>query len=179
MKKLIFALVAGFIPALVTTTGAYAQHSNYNIKFEEEIIGLENPHPPLEDNAGNLSGISTKAIKDFSRSYKNVNGEKWSINADGYTASFIFNDITNVVYYTKKGRWAGSLKGYSENKMPADVRATVRATYYDFAITYVQEIETSNTAGKAVYVVHLEDANNIILARVIDGAMDVWQRYNK
>ncbi len=179
MKKLIFAFVAGFIPALVSTTGAYAQHSNYNTKFDEEIIGLENSNPTVEENSGNLSGISTKAIKDFAKSYKEVNGEKWSINADGYTASYTLNEITNVVYYTKKGRWAASLKGYNESKMPRDIRETVKATYFDFTINYVQEIKTTNTDGKAVYVVHLEDANNIILARVIDGAMDVWQRYNK
>ncbi len=89
------------------------------------------------------------------------------------------NGVSNLIYYTKKGQWEGSLKVYSEDKLARDIRDIVKREYYDYDITSVQEIETFDSYGIPTYIVHLEDSNNIKLIRVRYGVMDVYSAFKK
>lgn len=181
MKHLNYALVAILLSALVTTNGAKAQKTDFSALYNDgSKVTLTKAVPAnLTYEANALSGISTKAIKDFSKTHKNVSNEKWNTTADGFSATFTENDAYNVVFYSKKGSWVGEMKGYVEEKMPAAIRKIVKREYYDSKITYVQEVETLNSYRNVTYIVHLEDANTIKLVRVCDGEMDVCQQYTK
>ncbi|MGI8952391.1 MAG: hypothetical protein ACR2FN_12510 [Chitinophagaceae bacterium] len=66
---------------------------------------------------------------------------------------------------------------YDETKLPHDVRAQVKSTYYDYAITTVDEVHYQ---GQIVYLVHMQDANTWKIIRVnSDGEMDVYQAFDK
>jgi hypothetical protein len=172
MKNFLIAFAAGSILALASTNGANAQNSSA-IKMDKSVFAGEN------NAVVSTSSISTKALKDFKRSYKNANGEKWAKNETGFTAQFTSNGISNLVYYDKKGNWGASLKSYSEDKFDRSVRAIVKQKYYDYKITQVQEVETAATLGTPTYMVHIEGDNDFKIIRVSDGEMDVYEEFAK
>jgi len=172
MKNFLIAFAAGSILALASTNGANAQNSSA-IKIDKSVF-------PGESNAlVSTSSISTKALKDFKKSYKNASDEKWAKSANGITAQFTSNGIANIVYYDKKGNWEASLKNYSEDKFDRSVRAIVKSKYYDYKITQVQEVETAATLGTPTYMVHIEGDNDFKIIRVSEGAMDVYEEFAK
>lgn len=180
MKKLLFAFAAGCISALATTTGVYSQYSNSNkMPDPAEAISRLDSIAPVAENVNIRSSINSRALKSFSKSFKNVADEKWTATSEGFVATFKTDDVRTFVYYNKKGAWAGSLKGYNENKMNRSLRDIVKRRYYDFTITYVDEVETIDSDGKPTYVIHLGDEKNILLVRVNDGVMEEWKKYNK
>lgn len=170
MKNFLIAFAAGSILALATTNGANAQGSKNNIASNDIKINK---------SVFSTTVISDKALKDFKKSYKNANGEKWAKNATGFTAQFTSDGIANIVYYDKKGNWDASLKSYSEDKFDRNVRAIVKQKYYDYKITQVQEVETAATLGTPTYMVHIEGDNDFKIIRVSDGEMDVYEEFAK
>jgi hypothetical protein len=181
MKKFLFAFVAGCMSALALTNGACAQSTNntYAVETPENVIKTEKSGTPVKDDIVNLDAVNAKAFKDFRKSYKNVSNEKWFKVSDGFTADFTVNGISNKIYYNKKGQWIASLKTYREDKFSPDIRDIVKRRFYDYQINYVQEVETLDTYGTPTYIVHLEDNNNIKLARIEDGEMDIYEEFKK
>ncbi len=181
MKNYLFAFAAKCVAALVVTNGAYAQTA-INIEVLEtpkNVIKMDKAITSDKDNTVNMNAISLKAVKDFKKTYKMVSGENWFKDLDGFNARFTLNGVSNLIYYTKKGQWEGSLKVYSEDKLARDIRDIVKREYYDYDITSVQEIETFDSYGIPTYIVHLEDSNNIKLIRVRYGVMDVYSAFKK
>lgn len=173
MKKILFAITVGSILALAATNGAYAQNSvNPEVlEPQKNAVAVEKSMPP--------NGISSRAVKDFTKSYKNVTGETWDKTSEGFSVKFTSDGVRTIIYYKGNGTWMGSLKGYNEDQMPADVRKIVKREYYDYSITYVQEAQTGDSEGKPTYIIHLEDKHHIKLVRVCDGEMDVWKEYKR
>jgi hypothetical protein len=124
-----------------------------------------------------VTGINNKALNRFAKAYKNVTGASWEIVADGFVATFTSDGVRNTIYYNKNGTWAGSLKGYEESKMPTNIRKLIKPTYYDYAITYVQEAETILSNGLPTYIIHLQNNETIKLLRVYDGEVELWKDY--
>jgi len=181
MKKFLFALLAGCITALVATNGAYAQNlvNPEILEPQKNNSAIEKEVKRANDNIVGIGIISPKAMKDFTKTYKNVVSESWEKLKDGYATRFILNDVMHSVYYNTKGRWTGSVKGYSEDKMPNDIRNIVKQEYYDYSIIYVEEVETIGSNGIPTYVIHLEDKNNIKLVRIGNRQMDVMEEFQK
>lgn len=180
MKKFLFALVAG-IPALVVSTGAYAQDPNNLARVDpaKDFFKMNKMYfSPEKTNSVDLD-INSKAVKNFKKVYENVSNEKWYKAEDGFRAGFVSNGINTTVFYNKKGQWVGSLKAYNEDQMDRAVRTIVKQQYFDYKITYVEEVETNNTNGIPTYIIHLEDANHIKLVRVRDGEMDMYKEFVK
>ncbi|MEP7142794.1 MAG: hypothetical protein ABI707_07985 [Ferruginibacter sp.] len=181
MKKILFTLAAGLIPALVATNGAYAQNSVNTevVEAQKNVTEIEKTLTPANDRIVNLGAVSPKALKDFSKAYKNVTAESWEKTGEGFAAKFTSNGVQSMIYYNNKGAWTGSLKNYHEEKMPTDVRKIVKREYYDYTITFVQEVLTTDSDSIPTYIIHLEDKDSIKLVRVHDGEMDVWKDYKK
>ena len=180
MKKYLVGLVAGSVSILVTTNGANAQSAINAEKLEDQknITGMKKM-AFAKDRVSDLEGINPRMVKQFTKVYKNVTGESWLKVRNGFSVKFISDDISNLVYYSAGGKWAGSLKGYRENKLPFKIRDIVKRVYYDYSITYVHEIETAESGGIPTYIIHLEDSNKLKQVRVSDGQMDVWQELNR
>lgn len=175
MKKILFVLVAGCTPALASVNGAYAQTSselNKNILFNKaavsESIGAADP-----------GTVNARAIRHLSQSYQNAGGVIWITVDDGFRASFTSDGVSHKVYYNKKGNWTASLKNYTEDRLPFQVRDMVKRTYYDYNIPYVDEVETIHSAGIPTYIVHLEGKSDYKLIRVCNGEMAVWKAFKK
>ena len=121
--------------------------------------------------------INEKALNDFKKHFRSINNEQWFNMKDGFICYFKTNDVQNGVYYDQKGRWQYNLKVYDEEKLPVDIRAVVKSTYFDFAITIVDEIQNVETK---IYIVHLEDKTTLKTLLVTkDGDMDLIQSIEK
>jgi len=181
MKTIFLLMVAGYIPALLTTNRASAQNtvSLEILESQKNEVALEKGVRPVKNNTVNMESISTRAIKAFAKTYKNVSGEQWEKIPDGYTAKFISNGVSNRIYFDAKGSWSGSLKGYGEDKLPDDVRDIVKRSYYDYSITYIQEVETIDSQGKPTYIVQMQDANTLKQVSVYEGEMTTWKEYKR
>ncbi len=181
MKKILFAFAAASVSALAVNHGAYAQDHNNIAVLEpaKDIIKMDKTIAIEKSNTVKLNDISAKAVKNFTKSYKTSGDEVWYKAPDGFRVRFLSNDITNVIFYDKSGHWAGSLKGYSEDKLARDIRGIVKSKYYDYTIPYVQEIESAGVPGVVAYIVHLEDEHEIKLIRVCENEMNVYQEFKK
>ena len=65
---------------------------------------------------------------------------------------------------------------YDEKKLPPEVRAIGKSTYYDYSITRVDEIHVNS---QIIYQVHMQDENTWKNIRVCDGSIEVVEDYNK
>ncbi len=181
MKKNLLA-IAGILSLMITTGKSQAQSLNSVPMENVKAIVINSsvfPETKSTATAADLSTINVKAVKNFKRSYKDASNETWATTADGFTASFNAAGISNKIFYDTKGKWSGSLKGYTEDKMDADVRSIVKNSYAGYKINYVKEVETPASLGAPTYIVYIENNNSIKLVRVCNGDMDVYQEFQK
>ena len=185
MKKYFFALVAGFIPALATINTAAAQNSNavpvlHNDVQMEKIYKADMAAEPVKSNTVSLASINSKALKNFNKSYKSAGDARWYITDEGFNVQFITAGIKNLVFYNKKGYWAGSLKTYDESKLAKDLRTMIKREYFDFSIYQVQEVLTLQSEETLpTYVIYMEDKNNYKTLLVYDNEIKEWQNFIK
>ena len=137
----------------------------------------------LDDPSGNkgisplsLTEVNTKALREFRKEFKGVSNEEWFPISMGYSAEFTSESIRNTVVYDKKGNWKFTISHYSEYKLPAEIRATVKSTYYDYSITLVEEIHVQE---KIIYLVHMQNENTWKNVRICDGDMELIEDFNK
>ena len=174
MKKNLIALVIVSATTLGGISGAKAQIVSNSNSLEYQMNATE-----TKKTMNELEAISPRAIKDFAYTHKNVTGESWMKTKDGFSVRFISDDIRTSVYYDRKGNWAGTVKLYSEGKMPRELRHIVKSTYYDYNIVYTQEIETIESDGVPTYLICVDDKTKIKMIRIRDGEMSEWKEFTK
>lgn len=180
MKKIFFAFVAGFIPALATTNQTYAQVTNVIASAQQvNQFPTDNNTAALE-KAIILNGrqVNIKAVRNFLKFY-HVKNEKWCEAKNGLTASYTSDGIFTNVYYDKKGNWKDCLKGYTEDKMDPELRDLVKQEYYDYQINYVQEVITAYSFPQPTYFVHIENDKNFKTIQINNGEMTVYEECNR
>ena len=179
MKKILFALLAGLIPALAVINETFAQNGNdiTSLTPEKNYFDMESKKGVTE-NSNTAGLVNAKVLKIFKKQY-NVNGEKWMKEGNCITATYKQDGISHCIYFDKKGHWVASLKTYNEDKMPKDIRKMVRQEYYDYKILAVQEVETYESHSVPTYIVTIEDDKNIKQIRIGDGGMDVYKEYKR
>ena len=144
-----------------------------NIKNFESYIGsvavLESI--VFEDAAKeDVKNINTRALKDFQGRFENAGEVIWYSDVNGFTSYFTKDGFRDRANYNKNGRWQSSLIYYNQEKLPENIRSTVRYAYSDFKIHVVVEVQSNY--GKA-YIVYLEDKLNIKVLKVsADGEME-------
>jgi len=185
MKKILFALSIGSMSLAAISSCAYAQNAAQPVAFNDSkhfkstvrnMAALESP-ADMGTYVPDVKNINAKAIKDFSTRFNDANNAQWFSDRNGFTTYFIKDGYGDRVFYDKKGHWEYSLIFYGEDKLPRDVRAAVKSTYFDMAITLVEEVQTTDSK---VYIVHLEDKANIKILKVNDqGEYEILQDLSK
>ena len=181
MKKIILALSIGFTSIAALSTCVYAQNSESPVAFNDSknfkssvrnMAALESP-AYMGTYIADAKTINNKALKDFSARFDNTSNAMWFQDKNGFVSYFIKNGYGDRAFYDKKGHWQYSLIFYGEDKLPRDVRATVKSKYFDLSITLVEEVDTNDGL---VYIVHLEDKSTIKIIKVNkDGEMETMQ----
>lgn len=179
MKKILFALMAGLIPALAIINETFAQSGNGIIPLTpvKNYFGIKSKNGVTE-NSNTAVLVNTKALKIFRKQYK-VNNEKWMKEGDCIIAFYELDGISYYIYFDKKGHWVACLKKYYEDKMPKDIRKMIKQEYYDYKIGVVFEIKTGTGIETPTYVVNVEDATNFKQLRINDNGLDVYKEIQK
>jgi hypothetical protein len=185
MKKFLIVLSVGFTSLAAISNCAYAQNSTQPVAFNDSksfksairnMAALESP-AFMGTYVPDVKDINARAIKDFNARFNGANNAMWFSDRNGFTTYFIKDGYGDRVFYDKKGHWQYALIFYSEDKLPRDVRAAVKSTYFDMAITLVEEVQTIEAK---VYIVHLEDKTNIKILKVNDeGEFEILQDLSK
>ena len=179
MKKIICRYKLGFIPLITLFCSVNAQSTKFNTElntYTKEIAVNNKTNKPSSAYEISNPGVSSKALKNFNKSFKDAINTTWFEIKEGYMAKFTRDDIETKVFYDRRGGWIGSVRNYQEDKLPKHVRHQVKSNYYDYNIFLVQEVTVGNTTA---YLVKVEDKNSIKIIRVIDGEMDEYQAFQK
>ncbi|HEX4850097.1 MAG TPA: hypothetical protein VFV08_04780 [Puia sp.] len=187
MKKMILILTATLFVAIFHTNDANAQNISEAVAFHSAPAEFYTAVDLLtRDNGDKLLApveINTKALKNFRRDYKNAVNEDWTSIANsggsktegGYVCRFTLNDVTERAYYDNKGNWRFTIAGYSDEKLASDIHNSIKSTYYDYTITFVNEIDFAG--GSKIYLVQISDKQNLKVVRVSDGQLDVIEEF--
>lgn len=154
-------------------TGDYnAALTNPDFKNLTAYVSAEKNMAEKKNYNISLYKINFKAVSDFKNTYTDISDETWEVKKNGYVARFTFNSVITMNYYDKKGRWLHSIQRYDETKLPGNVRALVKSTYYDYSITLVQEINVKRNSEKPIFIVHIKYNDTFKTIRVCDGEME-------
>ena len=168
MKKIITATLTLF---LLTTAFAQTAASN-NLA----IPAADYPSAYPWQHSNIPSGVHIKAVRNCYERYGDDNKESWYATVSGYRAKFQQNGISFMADYGTKGEWLLTIKTYTENKLPKDVRARIKREYYDQQIFLVQEINRHN---ETVYIVSIEDSSSWAKIRLAGDEMETIAVYTK
>ncbi|MBS1604201.1 MAG: hypothetical protein JST42_16155 [Bacteroidetes bacterium] len=159
MKKLHLAAAAFLLLALVVGQKADAQ-------------------APQTVSAGSLLFVNTRALRNFGKSYSSAVDAEWQALKDGgWQVRFVSDSIRYRALYSGKGNWLFTIGSYNENRLPRDVRSIVKTTYYDYAITYIDEV--SAPGQPTTYLVQIQDEKAIKILQVADGEMETLRELVK
>jgi len=180
MKRQFFLYKLGMVPLITLFFSANAQtkmfNGNLNTSPTKEVVLTDNASDSEMPAFTSNSVMSTKAIKNFNKTFKEARNASWSETLDGLKAEFMNENVTTKVYYDAKGRWIANVRSYDETNLPREIRHTVKSIYYDYDILHVQEI----TAGdKTAYLVKIEDDTSLKTIRVTNDQMDEYISFQK
>ncbi len=159
MKKLISVLVSGVLFTSLFTSYAIAQQAN-NISFSK--LKTENnfsPQPLVQKPSETTDRVTKaklklmkankkaakaelKATTNFNKTFSNTDDLQWYVEDKIIMASFKSDksERHSCVVYDKKGNWVYTILNYSEDKLPASIRADIHKQYKCYSISLVQEI---------------------------------------
>jgi hypothetical protein len=123
-----------------------------------------------------VNELNQKASRDFKKTFKDVNTEKWYSIKNGFLAEFSLNSTKNRVVYDKKGNWKYTVSYYEEKNLPAEIRAIVKPVYYDYTISRVEEIHAND---QIIYIVHVQNDSSLKTLRICEGEMDLIEDFPK
>jgi hypothetical protein len=180
MKKTFLSYLSGCIPLIALFGSAYAQKADLGMSTKEvpaRIYVFDEMKAEGAMLITNISDINAKALKQFSKTFKTAANASWYETKDGgFVAKFRQDGIETRANYDRKGNWSGTVRTYTEENLPKEVRHMVKSTYYDYSIFLVQEVTVGD---KTAYLVKIEDASTLKTIRVIDGEMDVYEDFKK
>ncbi|MBS1600950.1 MAG: hypothetical protein JST75_22245 [Bacteroidetes bacterium] len=157
----------------VVTIAAAGKASAQQVKNVSNGSNTESTE--IATNGSNMT-VNTKLVRHFKKDYPQAQREIWYSFNDGYVAKFTKDAITHRAGYNRAGNWQYTIAYYDEKKLPADIRTKVKMTYYDFAITFIQEIKLHD---QTVYLVYVQDETTWKILRVSDEDMDVMDEFIK
>jgi len=120
--------------------------------------------------------IPNRIWKGFSSYFNEAENPRWyTLNKD-YLVKYMIYDEQNRALFTKKGNLIYHISYGYERSLPEDLRRQIQTIYYSYDITRAIKI---TEAGREIWVVNVEDDQNLILIRLEDGEMEEVQKFQK
>ena len=182
MSKQSFFRFTGMVIVFFLTTNVFGQNASGNIvtldkNTMETFADRAAADIMFAEAAAKLAGINKKMAKNFTKSYSNAKNISISTNDANVTfVSCYIDGIRNRIAYDKKGHWHSTLRFYTEDELPRDVRHLVKSNYYDFDIAGVTEVSYN---GKLAHVISLEGKTEWKKLKVVEGEMEVIESFKK
>ena len=147
---------------------AIACHAQKSITFNNIEKGILSDSKKGES----IRHVNLNTLRDFMKRFPSVTDVKWKKVENDYVATFIVESNQTMVRYQGNGKWAYTINRYdNEKKLPEEVRVMVRKTYYDYAITHIDEIHLAEQPN-TIYLVLIEDDKTFKTIRVCEGEME-------
>ena len=147
---------------------AIACHAQKSSTFNNTVRGILSGSKKGEPSRH----VTLVAVRDFMKRFPAASDVKWRKVETDYVATFIVESNQTMVRYQGNGKWAYTINRYdNEKKLPEEVRVMVRKTYYDYAITHIDEIHLAEEPN-AIYLVLIEDDKTFKTIRVCDNEME-------
>jgi hypothetical protein len=149
----------------------------HNILHSSSDKSSSNKEAARSDKAAaRLQKANLRATSAFNKEFKNHPNAEWYVEDQVIAAYFKDGDITTRAIYDKKGNWIHTIKIYTEDRMPNDVKRTVKQQYSGYDITQVQEVkERENT----FYVVHLHSGKTYKQVCVCNNETQVLEEFTE
>jgi hypothetical protein len=175
MKKEIIGVI---LAASLVSINGFAQTSNSVMSpagAHDNAIAFDHsnalPADPLRKN-----DISIKAVRSFTKEYKDVGDARWYKGNDWFAAYFTRNNIQVKVFYDCWGSYKYTMRSYLETDLPKEVRHQVKSTHYDYNIYHINEI---TVRGAVIYFIKLEGKKTWMDVKIVDNEMATLQEYTK
>ena len=175
MKKIIFATL---LMTAVVINFSMAQNNVAaiaNTEKQKQATFKKNAVSNIEKNADAIKEINKKALKNFSRFYKNTNNVYWEMLADGSVASYTINNKKGRRFYNTAGDFICDILSCQETDLPGDIKDLVKGNYSsDYHIISADEIKAGN---QKFFYIYLENKTNFKKLRIYDGEIDVVEEH--
>lgn len=176
MKKFITTLRFSFFSLLITTLNLYAQTADASDNFLTPDM-LSDPVSTEKAKAWQAvpnAALPAKVSRSFSNYFKDAHEANWYNLKNFYLAEFILGERHTRALFAKNGFMEYTIKRGEEKNLPKVIRHNLKSNYVDYAITTVNEVRVN---GQTVWIVNLQDPDNLVLVRVADGDFEEIGRY--
>jgi hypothetical protein len=123
-----------------------------------------------------LNEISSKAMRSFVRSYWDATDPKWVKYSGGYVVYFLRDSTRYKVYYTTDGDVQCTIRQFTLEDIPPDIRQMVESAYAHYSIFQVNAVTSME---KTRYVVKIEDHDSFKEIKIDDKGMAVMNDFKK
>ena len=176
MKRTLVSMITTGIMTFLMYSNANAQIAmNKSVKADDRFKTEKNKLLDTKTSSGTT--INFRTLKDFKKRFALVNNVTWDVTSGGYFAEFSADSIKTVAAYGKKGRWFYTIQRYNEKKLPAEIRALVKSTYYDYSILNIHEVHVPDY-DDAIYILDLKFDQHFKTIRVCGGEMEVIANFH-
>ena len=180
MKPILIKLWSSLLTVIVITQIINAQTNNSGTRSQhsqEKVIYLSgNIQESSEDGTAFLHDINIKAVREFSKSFSQVQDVKWQVIKEGFVAIFTKDSVRTHVFYNKNGVYMNMVRYYYENRLLPYIRHLTRSNYYDYSIHSITEVEYNSTI---IYFIKLEDKLYWKTISITDGEIQVFDIIKK
>ena len=120
--------------------------------------------------------VSNELSKAFKKSFPGAQDLKWYKLDQDYLAKFIKDDLAHNALFKKNGFLKYDISYGHESNLPAQTHELIQGAYKDYNITTAINVKS---AGRDIWVVHLEGLNNLVTVRVEDQDLEEVERFEK
>jgi hypothetical protein len=113
-----------------------------------------------------------RAMTHFRANFAEARDAVWvKMKDNDIYCTFRKGEVMDRVFYNSRGRWEYTLISYPPSGLVSEVKDQVLSDFEGYHITYVNEIRSRY--GDPVYMINLEDCNNIKVIRYVRGESEV------
>ncbi|KAA9040623.1 hypothetical protein FW778_00850 [Ginsengibacter hankyongi] len=120
--------------------------------------------------------ISNELGKAFRKSFPGAQDLRWYKLDQDYLAKFIKEDMAHNALFKKNGFLKYDISYGHENNLPEQTHEMIQQAYKDYNITTAINVKS---AGRDIWVVHLEGLKNLVTVRVEDQDLEEVERFEK
>lgn len=118
----------------------------------------------------------SNVLNEFNKLFADAEDVSWYKVDNDFGAKFTINDLKYRVLFNNNGKLVYKITYGQEKHLPLQVRKAVKMEYFDFKITAASLVEEAN---RKIWVVHLEDDFEYIIARVENDELHQNLKYRK
>jgi len=155
----------------ITSTAISRAQSSKDISLNQGVLLTALTSEYIMTGEIKVTNVNIKAVRDFTRLYRNITDAKWFTTDKGYSVSFYSNGKNTKVEYHSKGWRLYSIISYTEKDLDFSIRDLVKRNYYDSNIIGIQQFEFAN--NKTLYIIKMMDMQSkVATLKVSEGQIE-------